>query len=51
MMGLHPTYVKENFEQELQHVADELSKRKFYATEIGLICIGTKPICHSSKLL
>lgn len=37
MMGLHPTYVKENYEQELQHVATELSKRKFYAVgEIGI---------------
>lgn len=37
MMGLHPTYVKENYEQELQHVASELSKRKFYAVgEIGI---------------
>ena len=37
MMGLHPTYVKENFTEELQHVADELAKRKFYAVgEIGI---------------
>ncbi|MBA3827653.1 MAG: TatD family hydrolase [Taibaiella sp.] len=37
MMGLHPTYVKENYKQELSLVADWLSKRKFYAIgEIGL---------------
>ena len=37
MMGLHPTYVKENYEHELQHVANELAKRKFYAVgEIGI---------------
>lgn len=37
MMGLHPTYVKENYKQELQHVEDELAKRKFYAIgEIGI---------------
>lgn len=37
MMGLHPTYVKENYLEELQHVATELSKRKFYAIgEIGI---------------
>lgn len=37
MMGLHPTYVKENYEQELRHVEDELEKRKFYAIgEIGI---------------
>ena len=37
MMGLHPTYVKENYKQELQHVEEELAKRKFYAIgEIGI---------------
>ena len=37
MMGLHPTYVKENYLEELQHVEEELSKRKFYAIgEIGI---------------
>ena len=37
MIGLHPTYVKENFLEELQHVEDELAKRKFYAIgEIGI---------------
>ena len=37
MMGLHPTYVKENYLEELAHVATELSKKKFYAVgEIGI---------------
>ena len=37
MMGLHPTYVKENYLEELQHVENELKKRKFYAIgEIGI---------------
>ncbi len=37
MMGLHPTYVKENYLEELQHVENELAKRKFYAVgEIGI---------------
>jgi TatD DNase family protein len=37
MMGLHPTYVKENYLQELQHVENELGRRKFYAIgEIGI---------------
>ena len=37
MMGLHPTHVKDNYLQELQHVTEELSKRKFYAIgEIGI---------------
>lgn len=37
MMGLHPTYVKDNYINELDHVALELAKRKFYAVgEIGI---------------
>lgn len=37
MMGLHPTHVKENYLDELQHISNELSKRKFYAVgEIGI---------------
>lgn len=37
MMGLHPCYVKENYEQELAHVEAELKKRKFLAVgEIGI---------------
>jgi TatD DNase family protein len=37
MMGLHPTYVKDNYQEELQHVENELAKRKFYAIgEIGI---------------
>jgi TatD DNase family protein len=37
MMGLHPTYVKENYLEELQHVEEELARREFYAIgEIGI---------------
>jgi len=37
MMGLHPTYVKENYLEELAHVERELASRKFYAVgEIGV---------------
>ena len=37
MMGLHPTYVKGNYLDELKHVETELAKRKFYAVgEIGI---------------
>lgn len=37
MMGLHPTYVKENYLEELDHVERELEKRKFQAIgEIGI---------------
>ena len=37
MMGLHPCYVKENYEEELAHVISELANRKFAAIgEIGI---------------
>jgi len=37
MMGLHPTHVKENYLEELRHVEEEMTKRKFYAVgEIGI---------------
>jgi TatD DNase family protein len=37
MMGLHPCYVKENYEEELAHVITELENRKFAAIgEIGI---------------
>jgi len=37
MAGLHPTHVKENYTEELNHVDEMLAKRKFYAVgEIGI---------------
>jgi TatD DNase family protein len=37
MMGLHPTHVKDNYLEELQHVEEELAKRQFVAVgEIGI---------------
>jgi TatD DNase family protein len=37
MMGLHPTYVKDNYTEELQIVEQELASRKFVAIgEIGI---------------
>ncbi|MGG6229443.1 TatD family hydrolase [Tenacibaculum sp. SDUM215027] len=37
MMGLHPTSVKENYQEELAHVKEWLDKRNFYAIgEIGI---------------
>lgn len=37
MMGLHPTHVKENYEEELAHVESMLEQHKFYAVgEIGI---------------
>ncbi|TFG74116.1 MAG: TatD family deoxyribonuclease [Flavobacteriales bacterium] len=37
MMGLHPTHVKENYKEELQHVEAMLASHKYYAVgEIGI---------------
>lgn len=37
MAGLHPTHVKENYEEELAHVAAQFKARDFYAVgEIGI---------------
>ncbi len=37
MMGLHPTHVKENYKEELDHVEAMLATRSFYAIgEIGI---------------
>ncbi len=37
MMGLHPTSVKENYEDELLHVEQQFERRNFYAVgEIGI---------------
>jgi len=37
MMGLHPTHVKEHYEDELKHVEEMLANHKFYAIgEIGI---------------
>ena len=37
MMGLHPTHVKENYEEELKHVESMFTQRKFIAVgEIGI---------------
>ena len=37
MAGLHPMHVKENYQEELNHVSENLSKRDFVALgEIGI---------------
>lgn len=37
MTGLHPTHVKENYQEELNHMEEMLADRKFYAVgEIGI---------------
>ena len=51
MMGLHPTYVKANFESELLHVERELEKRKFYAVgEIGIDLFWDKSTLDIQKI-
>ena len=50
MMGLHPTSVKSNFEQELEHVIREFSKRHFFAVgEIGIDLYWDKSNLENQK--
>ena len=50
MMGLHPTHVKENFEEELAHVESMLSSNKFYAVgEIGIDLYWDKTFLPQQK--
>jgi TatD DNase family protein len=51
MMGLHPTHVKDNYLEELQHVEEELSKRKFFAIgEIGIDLYWDKSTLEIQKI-
>ncbi|HSD14488.1 MAG TPA: TatD family hydrolase [Flavobacterium sp.] len=51
MMGLHPCYVKENYEKELAHVEAELAKRKFTAIgEIGIDLYWDKTTLDIQKI-
>ena len=51
MMGLHPTHVKENVEQELAFVKNWLDKRKFYAVgEIGIDLYWDKTFLKQQQL-
>ncbi len=51
MMGLHPCYVKENYEDELAHVEAELTKRKFAAIgEIGIDLYWDKTTLNIQKI-
>ena len=50
MMGLHPTSVKENFKEELQHVTEMLAQRKFYAVgEIGIDLYWDKTFLNAQQ--
>lgn len=51
MMGLHPCYVKEDFEKELAIVEEWLTKDKFYAVgEIGLDYYWDKTFVPQQKI-
>lgn len=51
MIGLHPCYVKENYLDELAHVATELEKNKFYAIgEIGIDLYWDKTTLEIQKI-
>jgi len=51
MMGLHPTSVKTNFEEELSHVEEQFKRRKFYAVgEIGIDLYWNKSTLEIQKI-
>lgn len=51
MMGLHPTHVKENFDEELVVVKHWLEKRKFYAVgEIGIDLYWDKTLLKQQQI-
>ena len=50
MMGLHPCSVNENFEKEIEHIEEWLSKRTFYAIgEIGIDLYWDKTFFEQQK--
>lgn len=51
MIGLHPTHVKENFEEELTFVKHWLDKRNFYAVgEIGIDLYWDKTLLKQQQI-
>ena len=51
MMGLHPTHVKDNYQEELKHIEDMLSSRHFYAVgEIGIDLYWDKSTLEIQKI-
>ena len=50
MMGLHPTSVKENYQEELAHVKEWIDKKDFYAIgEIGIDLYWDKSFLNQQK--
>jgi Tat protein secretion system quality control protein TatD with DNase activity len=50
MMGLHPTYVKDNFFGGITTCGGRTNtENSMQLAKLVSICIGTKPICLSSK--
>jgi len=50
MAGLHPTHVKENFEEELKFVENSLKRNKFYAIgEIGIDLFWDKTLLDKQQ--
>ncbi|HSM63886.1 MAG TPA: TatD family hydrolase [Gillisia sp.] len=51
MMGLHPTSVKENFEEELKHIEAQFKERDFYAVgEIGIDLYWDKTLLKEQQV-
>ncbi len=51
MMGLHPTSVKEDYEEELKKVEEEFQKRDFYAVgEIGIDLFWDKSLLEQQQI-
>ncbi len=51
MMGLHPTSVKRNFEEELQHIEQQFKERDFFAVgEIGVDLYWDKTLLKEQQI-